>query len=212
MGRTDLDVHGEAGARGAAAAAGEEHGGGASAAGGGEGGAELAEVGEVVVPVVGEAELKDLAADVVGEHVPAVFGGGGRGLIVASNGGGGREAAAVVGKAGDGVGVVVDADEDAVGGVGGAGARAEAERGEVAGLAVAASAHGGNGGGGVGAKATQPLASAGEALCYAANPRGRSTGRAVITDIFLVGRALIFSHMAVWGYIVRQFYFLGKCL
>ena len=151
MGRTDLDVHGEAGARGAAAA-GEEHGGGASAAGGGEGGAELAEVGEVVVPVVGEAELKDLAADVVGEHVPAVFGGGGRGLIVASNGGGGREAAAVVGKAGDGVGVVVDADEDAVGGVGGAGARAEAERGEVAGLAVAASAHGGNGGGGVGAK------------------------------------------------------------
>ena len=92
MGRTDLDVHGEAGARGAAAAAGEEHGGGASAAGGGEGGAELAEVGEVVVPVVGEAELKDLAADVVGEHVPAVFGGGGRGLIVASNGGGGRRA------------------------------------------------------------------------------------------------------------------------
>uniref|UniRef100_A0A0A9BFG7 Uncharacterized protein n=1 Tax=Arundo donax TaxID=35708 RepID=A0A0A9BFG7_ARUDO len=48
-----LDVYGEAGPRGAAAV--EEYCGGAAATGGGEGGAELAEVGEVVVPVVGEA-------------------------------------------------------------------------------------------------------------------------------------------------------------
>jgi len=95
-------------------------------------------VGEVVVAVVGEAELQDLAADVLWQGAFAVVG---RGFAVPSDGGAGR-GALVVGEPGDGVGVVVDADEDAVGGVGGARARAEAERGEVAGLAVAASAHG----------------------------------------------------------------------
>jgi len=51
--RRDLDVHAGTEARGAAA--GEEHGRGSPAAGRGQGGAELAEVGKVVVAVVGEA-------------------------------------------------------------------------------------------------------------------------------------------------------------
>lgn len=139
----DLDVHGKAGACGAAA--GEEYGRGPPAAGGGEGGAELAEVGEIVVAVVGEAELQDLSADVLGQGGPALVGrgGGGRGGLaaVSPDGGGGRETI-IVCEPGDGVGVVVDAYEDAFGGIGSPGARAEAERGEVAGLAVAASAHG----------------------------------------------------------------------
>lgn len=98
-------------------------------------------MGEVVVAVVGEAELQDRAADVVGEGGP---GGGGRGLeavVACGRGGEGalEVAVLVVVEAGDVVRVAVDADQDAIGGVGGAGARAEAERGGVAGLAVAAS-------------------------------------------------------------------------
>lgn len=139
----DLNVHGKAGACGAAAR--EEYGRRPPAAGGGEGGAELAEVGEVVVAIVGEAELQDLSADVLGQGGPALVGrgGGGRGRLaaVSPDGGGGRETI-IVCEPGDGVGVVVDAYEDAFGGIGSPGARAEAERGEVAGLAVAASAHG----------------------------------------------------------------------
>lgn len=102
---------------------------------------------EVVVAVVGEAELEDLAADVLRE-------GPGGGVEVAGVGGGvgqGGVERVLVGEAGDGVLVVVDADEDAVVGVGGAGAREEAERREVAGLAPASSSsHGGGGGGGGG--------------------------------------------------------------
>lgn len=112
-------------------------------------------MGEVIVAVVGEAELQDLAADVLGQGGSAVLargGGGGGGLAAVSLDGGGGRGALVVGEPGDGVGVVVDADEDAVGGVGGPGARAEAERGEVAGLAVAASAHGVHDGGGRGSE------------------------------------------------------------
>jgi hypothetical protein len=139
----DLHVHGKAGA--CEAAAGEEYGRRTPAAGGGEGGAELAEVGEVVVAVVGEAELHDLSADVLGQGGPALVGRGGGGRVglaaVSPDGGGGRETI-IVCEPGDGVGVVVDAYEDAFGGIGSPGARAEAERGEVAGLAVAASAHG----------------------------------------------------------------------
>lgn len=111
-------------------------------------------MGEVVVAVVGEAELQDLSADVLGQGASVVVGrrgggGGGRLAAVSTDGGGGR-GGLVVGETGDGVGVVVDADEDAVGGVGGPRARAEAERGEVAGLAVTASAHGVCDGGGKG--------------------------------------------------------------
>lgn len=81
--------------------------------GGHSGGPQLAEMEKVVVAIVGEAELKDLLADVVGEGPR----GGGRELV---GGGGGREGRVfVVAEAGDGVGVVVDADEDAVVGVGG---------------------------------------------------------------------------------------------
>lgn len=102
-------------------------------------------MGEVVVAVVGEAELEDLAADVLRE-------GPGGGVEVAGIGGGvgqGGVERVLVGEAGDGVLVVVDAHEDAVVGVGGAGAREEAERREVAGLAPASSSsHGGGGGGG----------------------------------------------------------------
>ena len=106
-------------------------------------------MGEVVVAVVGEAELEDLAADVLRERA------GGGGVEVVGIGGGigqGVVEGLLVGEAGDGVVVVVDADEDAVVGVGGAGAREEAERSEVAGLAPAASSssHGVGGGGGGG--------------------------------------------------------------
>lgn len=81
--------------------------------GGHSGGPQLTEMEKVVVAIVGEAELKDLLADVVGEGAR----GGGRELV---GGGGGREGRVfVVAEAGDGVGVVVDADEDAVVGVGG---------------------------------------------------------------------------------------------
>ena len=106
-------------------------------------------MGEVVVAVVGEAELEDLAADVLRERA------GGGGVEVVGIGGGigqGVVEGLLVGEARDGVLVVVDADEDAVVGVGGAGAREEAERSEVAGLAPAASSssHGVGGGGGGG--------------------------------------------------------------
>jgi len=106
-------------------------------------------VGEVVVAVVGEAELENLAADVLRERA------GGGGVEVVGIGGGvgqGVVEGLLVGEAGDGVVVVVDADEDAVVGVGGAGAREEAERSEVAGLAPAASSssHGVGGGAGGG--------------------------------------------------------------
>lgn len=104
-------------------------------------------MGEVVVAVVGEAELEDLAADVLRERA------GGGGVEVVGIGGGfgqGGVEGLLVGEAGDGVVVVVDADEDAVVGVGGAGAREETERREVAGLAPASSSHGVGGGGGGG--------------------------------------------------------------
>ena len=135
--------------RAGVAADGEEGGGGAAAAGGGDRGADLAEVGEVVVAVVGEAALLALAADVVGEGARLAGGGGGRRVIISLSHrrGGGAAENVVVGEARDVVGVVVDAEEDAVGGVGGAGARAEAERGEVARLPAASPAHGGGGGG-----------------------------------------------------------------
>lgn len=81
--------------------------------GGHSGGPQLAEMEKVVVAIVGEAELKDLLADVVGEGAR----GGGRELV--GGGGGGEGRVFVVAEAGDGVGVVVDADEDAVVGVGG---------------------------------------------------------------------------------------------
>lgn len=81
--------------------------------GGHSGGPQLTEMEKVVVAIVGEAELEDLLADVVGEGAR----GGGRELV--GGGGGGEGRVFVVAEAGDGVGVVVDADEDAVVGVGG---------------------------------------------------------------------------------------------
>jgi hypothetical protein len=100
-------------------------------------------VGEVVVAVVGEAELQDLAADVVGEAAAVDGGVGGVGLLVLV------AIVLVVGEAGEVRGVPVDANEGAIGCGGGAGARAELERGGVAGLAVAlGSAHGDGGGDG----------------------------------------------------------------
>lgn len=108
-------------------------------------------MGEVVVTIVREAELEDLAADVFRE-------GAGGGVEVAVAGGGvgqGWVEGVLVGEPGDGVVVVVDTYEDAVVGVGGAGAREEAEGREVAGLAAATSSSsshvvGGDGGGGRG--------------------------------------------------------------
>jgi len=109
-------------------------------------------VGEVVVTIVWEAELEDLAANVFREGA-----GGGVEVGIARGGvGQGWVEGVLVGEPGDGVVVVVDAYEDAVVGVGGAGAREEAEGREVAGLAAAAvsssSSHivGGDGGGGRG--------------------------------------------------------------
>ena len=137
-GRTDLHVEGEG--LGAGGVAGDE-------GGGGSGRPELAEMEKVVVAVVGEAELEDLLADVVGEGA----GGGGRELVGGSGGGEGR--VFVAAEARDGVGVVVDADEDAVVGVGGTVAGEEAEGRELAALATAHccfSCHGGGGGGGRG--------------------------------------------------------------
>jgi hypothetical protein len=163
--RTDLDIRGWAGARGAAA--GEEYSG-RTAAGAGQGGPEVAEVGEVVVPVVGEAEIQDLAAGVVGEGASGGGGGGPRAVTVA----------VVVREAGDGVRVVVDPDEDAVGG---ARARAEAERGGVAGLAVATSSHGG-GGGGVRECQGEALRNRGGGDEH--ETRTRWMGQAVISDPF----------------------------
>lgn len=93
-------------------------------------------MGEIVVTVVREAELEDLAADVLRE-------GAGCGADVAIAGGRvgpGWVEGVLVGEPGDGVVVVVDAYEHAVVGVGGAGAREEAEGREVAGLAAAAAA------------------------------------------------------------------------
>lgn len=113
--------------------------------GGGGGGPELAEMEKVVVAVVWEAELEDLLTDVVGERAR----GGGRELVGGSGGGEGR-VFLVVAETGDGVGVVVHADEDAVIGVGGIVAGEEAEGREVAALAAAGccfSCHGGGGGG-----------------------------------------------------------------
>jgi hypothetical protein len=103
-------------------------------------------VGEVVVSVVREAELEDLAAEVFRE------GAGAGGVVVGGIGSEVGVEGALVAEAGDGVVVVVDADEDAFVGVGRAGAREEAERREVAGLPASASAsfssssHGGGGG------------------------------------------------------------------
>lgn len=81
--------------------------------GGNGGGPQLTEMEKVVVAIVWEAELKDLLADVVGEGGRC----GGRELV--DGGGGGEGMVFVVAEAGDGVRVVVDADEDAVVGVGG---------------------------------------------------------------------------------------------
>ena len=139
--RTYLHVEGEG--LGAGGMAGDE-------GGGGSGGPELAEMEKVVVAVVGEAELEDLLADVVGEGA----GGGGRELVGGS--GGGERWVFLVTEAGDGVGVVVDTNEDAVVGVGGTVAREKAEGRELAGLAAADcccfSCHGGGGEAGVGVR------------------------------------------------------------
>ena len=104
-------------------------------------------MGEVVVTVVGEAKLEDLAADVFWE------GAGGREEVAIAKGGVGEEwvEGVLIGEPGNGVVVVVGADKDAVVGIGSAGARKEAEGREVAGLAAAAaysaSSHvGGDGG------------------------------------------------------------------
>jgi hypothetical protein len=96
-------------------------------------------VGEVVVTVVGEAKLEDLAADLFWE------GAGGRVEVAIAEGG---VEGVLIGEPGNGVVVVVDADKDAVVGIGSAGARKEAEGREVAGLAAAASSShvGGDGG------------------------------------------------------------------
>ena len=91
-------------------------------------------MGEVVVTVVGEAKLEDLAADVFWE------GAGGREEVAIAEGGVGQGwvEGVLIGEPGNGVVVVVDADKDAVVGIGSAGARKEAEGREVAGLAAAA--------------------------------------------------------------------------
>lgn len=135
-------------------------------------------MGEVIVTIVWEAELEDLAADVFRE-------GAGEGVEVAIAGGGvgqGWVEGVLVGEPGDGVVVVVDADEDAVVGVGGAGAREEAEGREVAGLAAAASSSssshicggGGNGGGGRGGGWVRVLGF-GEAVHGGGGTRGAQT-------------------------------------
>ena len=92
-------------------------------------------MGEVVVTVVREAELEDLAADVLREGA----GCGAEVSIAGGRVGPGWVEGVLVGEPGDSVVVVVDAYEHAVVGVGGAGAREEAEGREVAGLAAASS-------------------------------------------------------------------------
>lgn len=110
--------------------------------GGRSGGPELAEVEKVVVAVIRETEFEDLLANVVGE------GAGSRGRELISGSGWGEGGVFVVAEAGDGVGVVVHADEDAVVGVGGAIAGEEAESREVAGLPATACSFSSHGGGG----------------------------------------------------------------
>lgn len=92
-------------------------------------------MGEVVVTVVREAELEDLAADVLREGA----GCGAEVSIAGGRVGPGWVEGVLVGEPGDSVVVVVDAYEHAVVGVGGAGAREEAEGRKVAGLAAASS-------------------------------------------------------------------------